>query len=219
MSYKDNPKMRAYQKQWAKDNKEKRRIAWGKINHKRFLLNEIKRANTKSFEKIIKDAGCKQCHKCRQVKLIELFSKNKICLDGYRNHCRECQYSTAKQWQQNNPEKYAYCKQRTRTWLKRLKETDPVKYKAQIFLGHERRRLRHYSNGESTYINPILLKDIYSLYNHTCLKCGATEKITLDHIVPVSKGGLTTFDNLQVLCASCNSSKSDKIIDYRSNNG
>lgn len=49
-----------------------------------------------------------------------------------------------------------------------------------------------------------------------CPKCGKSEKLTMDHIIPLSKGGTNFIDNLQVLCFSCNSSKRDiLIIDYR----
>lgn len=34
--------------------------------------------------------------------------------------------------------------------------------------------------------------------------------LTADHIVPLSKGGTNTWDNLQGLCLSCNSAKRDK---------
>ena len=52
----------------------------------------------------------------------------------------------------------------------------------------------------------------------TCQLCGANErtkpevKLVLDHIVPYSKGGETTYDNLQVLCRSCNIKKNNKLI-------
>jgi ATP adenylyltransferase len=46
-----------------------------------------------------------------------------------------------------------------------------------------------------------------------CALCGATKKerpLDVDHIVPKSKGGKTSYDNLQVLCAKCNRSKGNK---------
>ena len=48
-----------------------------------------------------------------------------------------------------------------------------------------------------------------------CLRCNSIEKLSLDHIVPVNKKGDNTISNLQTLCCSCNSWKSDKIIDFR----
>lgn len=40
-----------------------------------------------------------------------------------------------------------------------------------------------------------------------CQHCGATDNLTIDHIHPVSRGGSDDMDNLQVLCAWCNTSK------------
>lgn len=54
--------------------------------------------------------------------------------------------------------------------------------------------------------------------NYTCCNCGNSIHnepnllLEIDHIIPVSKGGCTTEDNLQTLCWKCNRAKSDKII-------
>lgn len=48
-----------------------------------------------------------------------------------------------------------------------------------------------------------------------CLACGKEIALTVDHILPVSKGGSSYLTNLQPLCLSCNSSKKDRHIDYR----
>lgn len=40
----------------------------------------------------------------------------------------------------------------------------------------------------------------------------APDSPTLDHIVPLAKGGSHTYSNVQCLCRMCNSSKSDKLI-------
>uniref|UniRef100_UPI00111C32C3 HNH endonuclease n=1 Tax=Mycobacterium avium TaxID=1764 RepID=UPI00111C32C3 len=35
--------------------------------------------------------------------------------------------------------------------------------------------------------------------------------LEVDHIVPISKGGMSTPDNLQTLCWRCNRTKSNKV--------
>ena len=44
-----------------------------------------------------------------------------------------------------------------------------------------------------------------------CVYCGSTENLQLDHIIPFSRGGATTIENLQLLCQKCNLNKSNKI--------
>lgn len=52
-----------------------------------------------------------------------------------------------------------------------------------------------------------------------CALCGRTkneDQLEIDHIQPVSKGGKTIYENLQVLCKKCNATKSNKHnYDYR----
>lgn len=53
----------------------------------------------------------------------------------------------------------------------------------------------------------------------TCKKCGVsimeepTLLLEIDHIIPISKGGKSTEENLQCLCWKCNRSKGTKIIE------
>lgn len=62
---------------------------------------------------------------------------------------------------------------------------------------------------------PDIRKKVYDLHGKECLSCGETEKIEMDHVIPIVKGGENTIENLQPLCKSCNTSKRDQIIDYR----
>lgn len=44
-----------------------------------------------------------------------------------------------------------------------------------------------------------------------CVQCGAESNLHFDHIIPVARGGATTIENLQILCAQCNLSKGARI--------
>jgi hypothetical protein len=44
-----------------------------------------------------------------------------------------------------------------------------------------------------------------------CARCGSRDKLEYDHIVPVAKGGSNTARNIELLCESCNRSKSASI--------
>lgn len=57
--------------------------------------------------------------------------------------------------------------------------------------------------------------DILDRYGHKCLSCGTKSRIAVDHVIPLSRGGTNTADNLQPLCRTCNSTKGAKTIDYR----
>ncbi len=44
-----------------------------------------------------------------------------------------------------------------------------------------------------------------------CARCGSTQDLHFDHIIPVAKGGGNSGANIQILCQSCNLRKADKI--------
>lgn len=55
---------------------------------------------------------------------------------------------------------------------------------------------------------------IYARDGYRCCKCGASGRyaqLEVDHIVPIAKGGKSTYNNLQTLCHKCNVEKGDKL--------
>ena len=57
---------------------------------------------------------------------------------------------------------------------------------------------------------------ICAKYGDICVGCGcADQPLTVDHVIPISKGGADAAHNIQPLCQSCNSHKGTKTIDYR----
>jgi 5-methylcytosine-specific restriction endonuclease McrA len=50
--------------------------------------------------------------------------------------------------------------------------------------------------------------------NYVCAYCGkicSTDEVTIDHIIPKSKGGKWTWENLVTACVECNRKKKDNI--------
>lgn len=44
---------------------------------------------------------------------------------------------------------------------------------------------------------------------HTCQYCGTNKDLTLDHVIPKSRNGKTSWTNLVTACKRCNSRKGD----------
>ena len=67
---------------------------------------------------------------------------------------------------------------------------------------------------EGRYIPRAVMLKVVRRDNHICQSCHQhvrDDEIEFDHIIPVSKGGPTTVDNLQLFCRSCNRKKSNSL--------
>ncbi|GER23270.1 hypothetical protein NCCP1664_17660 [Zafaria cholistanensis] len=81
-------------------------------------------------------------------------------------------------------------------------------------------KIRFYKSvaGQRALMTARLRHFIKTRDNHTCRYCSVSIEaephllLEVDHIVPVSKGGLSTPENLQTLCWRCNRAKSNKIV-------
>lgn len=67
--------------------------------------------------------------------------------------------------------------------------------------------VRRMSPGKRKYVRRYLFQK-----RQKCLYCNVTltlETATIDHLVPLSKGGSNNFDNLVLACLKCNRAKAD----------
>lgn len=127
----------------------------------------------------------KRCAFCGKVLPLDAFAKNGKAADGtqrYRDDCKTC-YNIRRKENAN-------------------------KKRHSDFVGGMKRRGE--SNVEYTHQQ---WKEAVIFFGGECAYCGHTmrkgERLTRDHLVPVSCGGLTIQSNIVPACSSCNSSKQD----------
>jgi 5-methylcytosine-specific restriction endonuclease McrA len=58
---------------------------------------------------------------------------------------------------------------------------------------------------------PISRRGVFARDGHRCQYCGDRAE-TLDHVVPRSRGGLHTWDNVVAACRPCNVGKADRLL-------
>lgn len=70
-------------------------------------------------------------------------------------------------------------------------------------------RLFHYV--QMPYRGGVTLtrQNIFRRDVHQCQYCGSAKDLTIDHVLPRSRGGKSTWDNLITACKPCNSRKGD----------
>jgi 5-methylcytosine-specific restriction endonuclease McrA len=51
---------------------------------------------------------------------------------------------------------------------------------------------------------------IFKRDNHQCVYCGSKKDLTLDHVIPKSRGGKNEWSNLVSSCSKCNLKKADR---------
>lgn len=70
-------------------------------------------------------------------------------------------------------------------------------------------------------VSPAQRRRVLERDGYRCQHCGAphgipsydpgTRYLEMDHVIPLSRGGKTVFENLQALCSSCNGKKGTSV--------
>jgi hypothetical protein len=138
------------------------------------------------------------------------YAKNKITIreqsrvsrlkniDRYREKGREA----SRLWREKNPTKY---KENLQNWIKKY----PDRYKLITTKGNSRRRAAEKNNTpDLTHNQKLIIETIYLQRIRLEKKLGI--QFHVDHVIPISKGGLHIPSNLQVLPAKLNLKKNSK---------
>lgn len=71
-------------------------------------------------------------------------------------------------------------------------------------------RLLKYINFRKKREIKISRARIYQRDNYSCVYCGTQRKLTIDHVIPKSRGGDNSWENMVTCCFDCNSKKGNK---------
>lgn len=151
-----------------------------------------------------KDGKHFQCKPCQNSYMRKFYANNQQSVKARVRKYHEANREIANKKRQerylaNRPEHLAKC----REWVQNNRDKSRASKRN---TAHRRRVII----GSSTY--QVRAKEIQKLLTQNCFYCGSTEKITIDHVVPIFRGGQHKIGNLVPACKSCNSSKGSKLF-------
>lgn len=150
----------------------------------------------------------KRCAKCGETKTLTEFYKNTNRKDGLDNQCGQCR-------REMRASRIDSARASSRAWKKSHEaESREIQRKwrqtpnGKRYASHHN-RLRRANTGRGD-ITPAQMFELYDRQKH-CAYCNRrfTAQLlpTIDHVIPLSKGGLHTINNLVLACKSCNCRK------------
>lgn len=166
----------------------------------------------------------KECSSCCLVKPAGLFSPNKLTADRLASWCKACVARKTKGNRQCPDVKVrnaAYAKlPKVKAWRRKYRKTEANKIAQAKYADSDKgkasraRRKTKRRVLESLIENSLTGKEwrqILTEYGNACCYCkrvfGPDLKPTMDHVIPIAKGGHHTKDNVVPACMHCNCSK------------
>lgn len=174
----------------------------------------------------------KVCSTCKESKPIGEFNRWSKAKDGLKPYCRSCASSANKKLYEN-PDYKQQVISRVQEWRGKhpgcreqeyLASRDHRIAKVLEWQKANPEKVRSYKKNSkhkrrtATLTGHVSVTEWLQLCaenNQTCLRCKEVKPLTMDHVIPLSKGGLHSIENIQPLCGSCNSIKHTKSTDYR----
>lgn len=160
------------------------------------------------------------CPTCRTEKLADCFGTNLGSKDGLRSECKDCRniktrhrYETDPDFKEGESIRAAqnYIEDRDRI-LGRSKEWSKNNPEKKVGQRH-RRVARLY--GQIEFDLPIdFIKILKEEQENKCAYCSRDDvKLTVEHMLPLSRGGKHCMNNIVVACTTCNFSKHNKTLE------
>lgn len=138
-----------------------------------------------------------------KIDLQEFYNTHKNEIETLRTEYQKTEIENIRKKERESIKQYLLEKERLRQLNKEIQQE--LISEGKIKTKDENQELRR------EQIPKDLMDRVWNRDNGKCVECGSKENLEFDHIIPFSKGGATTYRNLQILCKSCNLEKSNKI--------
>lgn len=143
----------------------------------------------------------KTCTKCGESKPLTDYAKSSRALDGKQCKCKTCD----KAYRKANKAKITAYQKTSEYKASRTKYRKSGKGRRMWTSANQRRRALRAGAKHIPYDAEALLNSTYGF----CCYCVEQKPLTLDHVIPLSKGGADAEHNIVPCCQSCNSSKNN----------
>lgn len=141
----------------------------------------------------------KTCKRCGKGKPIAEFRPKSGSMVAYQSYCRPCEKLNRAERRQKNRDS-------ERDYLARWRTDNQS-----IMTEYARVSCANKRSDEKLTVDDI--RWLFSRQSRCqMIDCGSTERLTVDHIMPLSAGGRNHRSNLQLLCRSCNARKATSVL-------
>ena len=188
------------------------------------------------YEYVIRKAvthsdGTRTCSHCSQRLPISEFHKDKNATDGLRSKCKKCRVGIVMEWYDENRERQAKKESvRRKSNPEKYAEKEAKRYEKdkdkRLLLAVEHshlRKARKKNTKTERGITKLSLKKKFGTKCHYCgiemdFSTGSGRKFnksmaTIEHLIPLARGGEHTWENTVLACRHCNISKNAKTIE------
>ena len=150
----------------------------------------------------VKD-GLRRCSDCLEWKPESEFKKNKSRSTGVSSSCKPCDAVRYDRWRRKNMD-------RLRAYRTEWEARGGLKPKTCRAAAKSRMR----APGRNEHYSPAELRELIVAANGRCYYCGEpSDRMEVDHKVPLSRGGANDISNICLCCRTCNRRKARKTED------
>lgn len=182
----------------------------------------------RKFKVRLHPGDSKSCNVCGEIKPVDHFRKwDRDYGDGYYNQCHVCERAKGRAWNRNRGEYRRNYEETHRAHLRVVRDAwnkknkDKRKAQQRRFYSSQKGRLYN-RNSQAIRRSKSKQGDVTTAWleqfmasQTKCFYCkkpfNSNRKKTVDHVIPLDKGGEHIMTNLVIACQSCNSSKGNRI--------